>query len=75
MEHAGSLGIFFSHTFSNAVYSYIFFVKILNYVRIITTAETELPQNGSATGQAAESSAMQNSYFLKKQSEIILNPP
>ena len=52
-----------------------FFAKILNYIKIITTAETELPQNGYATRQAAECPAMQNSYFLKKQSEIVLNPP
>lgn len=45
-----------------------FFVKILNYVKFITTAEAELPPNGSATRQAA----MQN---LKKQSEVVLNPP
>lgn len=64
----------FSHTFRNAVHSYIFFVKILNYISIITIAETELPQNKTATWQAAESSSMQNSCFLYKQSAIVLNP-
>lgn len=64
----------FSHTFRNAVYSYIFFVEIVKHVRIITRAETELPQNKTATTQAAESSSIQNSCFLKKQSPIVLNP-